>query len=107
MKALLDVKTVQERDQIMQLKSLSFNGATISFSNWSPGVDTLASSWFKPSPRWVNFVGIPFHLLTVETMEHLCGGFGKVKGYTRGGADLGGLSGAKVLVDHCDVRLVL
>lgn len=105
-RALLEVKSVVDRDCLLELMSISVDGVSISFSRWSPGCDTLRGSWFKPSTRWVTYVGIPCHLRTFEVMNSLCGKFVKVKEIAELGQSLDSLSGVSVLVSNCDVKLI-
>lgn len=87
------MKNVEDRDLVLLGKCLKVNEVTLTFSRWFLGLDTFASEWFKPKPRWVTFVGIPYHLLTFETMELLCKSFCKAKDFAKFGAIVGELSG--------------
>lgn len=53
-----------------------------------------------------DFPRIPYPLFTFEAMECLCCHFGQVKEYARIGPVIGNHSGARVLVEHCDVRII-
>lgn len=76
----------------------------VSFSSWSPGADTLSSSWFQRRPRWLTLVGIPYHLYSEETVKSLNSKFGVIKNFSSVRPKLGGLSISRVLIDNCDVR---
>lgn len=105
-RALLEAKSLEERDVILQLKGLSVNNIRFSFSSWSPGLDTLSTDWIIPKACWVTFMGIPYHLLTYDVMDSLCCHFGKVKEFANLGPSVGGISGMRVKVSNCDVKLV-
>lgn len=105
-RALLDLKSLGDRDKVLSLSFLSLQGVKVVLSSWSPGVDTLSSSWFRQKTRWITFVGIPYHLLTFEIMESLCRRFGVMKGFDKIGLEVGKLLGARVKVDMCDVRFI-
>lgn len=105
-KALLEVNPGGVKDRITDAGFVLCNGEKILLSRWTPGVDTLPSSWFKPKRRWITFVGVPFHLVGRETMDSLCKNFGKVVAFAKSGPDVNGRVGMKVCVDHCDVRLI-
>lgn len=78
-RAMLYVKKEEDKDLILGLQQLLLEGVRINLTKWTPGADTLSSSWFKPKPRWVTFIGIPCQLLTFEIMESLCNCFGTVR----------------------------
>lgn len=91
---------------MIKFKSLELGNESLSLTCWSPGMDTLSSSWFIQKPWWINFMGIPYHLLMYEVMASLCCCFGMIKELARVGPVLDDNSGARVLVDRCDVRKV-
>lgn len=105
-RALLELKSVEDKESVLTRKQVSFNDIGVSFPPWLPGVDTLSSDWFQLTPRWVTFLGIPYHPLTFETMNLLCSKFRSVKEFAKYGLVVGNISGAKVKVDKCDVRCI-
>lgn len=105
-RALMDVKNEEDRDKFVGLKCSNIRDAQVSFTSWSPGVDTLPSCWFRRQSRWLTFVGIPYHLYSEETVKSLTNRFGFVKSFANLGPVVGDQSGARVLVGNCDVRLV-
>lgn len=68
-RALLDVQSADNKRMIISLRQIVVADCTVFFSGWSPGVDTLSGNFFCLMPRWVSFIGIPYHLLTYEKME--------------------------------------
>lgn len=105
-RALLNVRGSVDRDKIINLVDFCMEDCRVSFSIWTPGIDTLSSSWFQKKQRWLTLVGIPYHLYSEETVKSLICRFGVVKRFSSVGTVVGGLSGPRVLIDNCDVRLI-
>lgn len=105
-RALMNVQKIEDRDKIISLAEVSLDDCLVSFATWSRGIDTLSSSWFQRRPRWITLVGIPYHLYSEETVKSLINRFGVIKRFSPVGPVLGGMSGSRVLIDNCDVRLI-
>lgn len=105
-RALLNIQKIEDRNLILEIQKLDWEGAGVYFSSWSSGADTLPRTWFKPKTRWVTFVGIPYYLLTFEVMDSLCRRFGNVKSFSPYGPMVGNISGARVMVSNCNVKFV-
>lgn len=105
-RALLDMKCESDRDCLITISDCLHSGIRVTFKKWSPGEDTLSSTWFQPKLRWLVLVGIPYHLTTYETVAFLCGRFGSVVEYGNIGVDMHGKSGVRVKVKVSDARLI-
>lgn len=95
--ALLYVQLLSHRDSILKISTLTVQEIHIGFAGLSPGYDTLLSSWFMSSNRWINFIGIPYHLRTFH-------GFGMLCKLRIDGSACGNYFGVRVLVPKCDIK---
>lgn len=105
-RALLDGQSIEGKERILALKQLQFGEKLAVFSSWHPGLDTLTSDWFRLKSRWITFQGIPYHLLTFETMEVLCSRFGKATAFPKIGQIIGNRSSVRVKVKRCNVKFI-
>lgn len=97
-RALLELKNTNDQLRALSSKELTLEGKKVRLLRWSLGFDTLSSSWFQPSTRWLMLFGIPYHLATFEVVESLCASFGKLVGVAKVAASRGGRSGMRIKV---------
>lgn len=73
-RALVELKSLADQGNALNLSAIDVGGVSTRLHQWTPGFDTLSSSWFQPADRWIALFGIPYHLAT-------CNSFSKIASY--------------------------
>lgn len=90
------------QSKFLAIKSCKSSEEVAETIKWTPGCDTLPSSvYLQKKTSLITFVGIPYHLTTIEVLDSLCWRVGKVLKFADKEPSFGGASGLRVLIKDC------
>ncbi|KAF9608731.1 hypothetical protein IFM89_010863 [Coptis chinensis] len=102
-KAMIELSTIEEVERLLKAPRIEYQQAKLSLRRWRPASKTIDPSWLHKRKQWIEFLGIPLHLWSVEVFRKLCSSFGRFYKVKEEMGDYREVSRVKILVDDCDL----
>ncbi|KAF9596615.1 hypothetical protein IFM89_012738 [Coptis chinensis] len=102
-KALMKLSTKDEVGRLLKAPRIEYHHAKLNLRRLSLTAETIDPSWLCKRKRWIEFLGVPLHLWSLQVFRKLCSSFGRFYKVKEEVGEYREVTRVKILVDDCDL----